>query len=108
MEVILNKLIDLDNQAKSKILQIKQKEENIETYISETLEKEKKVIDNRFLYKRKKIQEKYDNMFKEAKNRLNEEKYKQINILREKYGKPLKIKKVFYLNEESKRKRMKF
>lgn len=85
MEVILNKLIDLDNQAKSKILQIKQKEENIETYISETLEKEKKVIDNRFLYKRKKIQEKYDNMFKEAKNRLNEEKYKQINILREKY-----------------------
>lgn len=85
MEVILNKIIDLDNQAKSKILQIKQKEENIETYISETLEKEKKVIDNRFLYKRKKIQEKYDNMFEEAKNRLNEEKYKQINILREKY-----------------------
>ena len=30
------------------------------------------------------------------------------NILREKYGKPLKIKKVFYLNEESKRKRMEF
>jgi len=30
------------------------------------------------------------------------------NILREKYGKPLKIKKVFYLNEDSKRKRMEF
>ena len=28
------------------------------------------------------------------------------NILREKYEKPLKNKKVFYLNEESKRKRM--
>ena len=27
------------------------------------------------------------------------------NILREKYGKPLKIKKVFYLNKDSKRKR---
>ena len=30
------------------------------------------------------------------------------NILREKYGKPLKIKKVFYLNEESKKKRKEF
>ena len=30
------------------------------------------------------------------------------NILREKYDKPLKIKKVFYLNEEAKEKRMDF
>ena len=30
------------------------------------------------------------------------------NILKEKYGKPLKIKKVFYLNEDSKKKRMEF
>ena len=30
------------------------------------------------------------------------------NILRENYEKPLKIQKVFYLNEESKRKRIEF
>ena len=30
------------------------------------------------------------------------------NILKEKYGKPLKIKKVFYLNEDSKKKRLEF
>ena len=42
MDGILNKIINLDNQAKNKIIQIKQKEENIETYISETIEKEKK------------------------------------------------------------------
>ena len=30
------------------------------------------------------------------------------NILREKSGKPLKIKKIFYLNKEAKKKRMDF
>ena len=60
MDGILNKIINLDNQAKNKIIQIKQKEENIETYISETIEKEKKEIDSRFLYKRTVTQEKYD------------------------------------------------
>ena len=85
MDVILNKIINLDNQAKNKIIQIKQKEENIETYISETIEKEKKEIDSRFLYKRKITQEKYDKMFEESKKKLDEEKDKQINKIREKY-----------------------
>ena len=84
MDGILNKIINLDNQAKNKIIQIKQKEENIETYISETIEKEKKEIDSRFLYKRKVTQEKYDKMFEESKKRLDEEKEKQINKIREK------------------------
>ena len=30
------------------------------------------------------------------------------NILKEKYGKPIKIKKVFYLDEDSKKKRLDF
>ena len=41
MDLILNKIIDLDNAAKSKISEIKEKEENIETYISQKIEKEK-------------------------------------------------------------------
>ena len=103
MDGILNKIINLDNQAKNKIIQIKQKEENIETYISETIEKEKKEIDSRFLYKinievstlttqisenEQKLsnaQEKYDKMFEESKKKLDEEKDKQINKIREKY-----------------------
>ena len=60
MDLILNKIIDLDNAAKSKISEIKEKEENIETYISQQIEKEKELIDSRFLYKRKKTQEKYE------------------------------------------------
>lgn len=74
MDGILNKIINLDNQAKNKIIQIKQKEENIETYISETIEKEKKEIDSRFLYKRKITQEKYDKMFEESKKKLDRRK----------------------------------
>ena len=85
MDGILNKIINLDNQAKNKIIQIKQKEENIETYISETIEKEKNEIDSRFLYKRKITQKKYDKMFEESKKKLDEEKDKQINKIREKY-----------------------
>ena len=37
MEKILNEIINLDNRAKDKILKIKEKEENIENYISENI-----------------------------------------------------------------------
>ena len=67
MENIINKIIELDASAKNKILKIKEKEDNIETYISEQIEKEKEVIDSRFLFKKKKIQEKYDEMFEKRK-----------------------------------------
>ena len=85
MDLILNKIIDLDNAAKSKISEIKEKEENIETYISQQIEKEKELIDSRFLYKRKKTQEKYDEMLSQKTKELDEEKNRQISMLREKY-----------------------
>ena len=72
MDLILNKIIDLDNAAKSKISEIKEKEENIETYISQQIEKEKELIDSRFLYKRKKTQEKYDEMLSQKTKELDE------------------------------------
>ena len=85
MDLIINKIIDLDNAAKSKITSIREKEENIENYISEEIEKKKELIDSRYLYKRKNIQEKYNEMFEQKKKQLDEEKEKEINKLHEKY-----------------------
>ena len=81
MDNILGKIIELDDFAKNKIKTIKEKEENIETYIGEQIEKEKEIIDNRFLYKRKKLQEKYDEMFEKEKERLNNEKQQIIEMI---------------------------
>ena len=39
MDNILNKIIELDNTAKKRIMDIREKEENIETYISEEIDK---------------------------------------------------------------------
>mgnify|MGYP001257957207 CR=1 FL=1 len=59
LEMILNKIVALDEEAKQKITEIKEKEENIETYISEEIEKEKEKIDAKFLYKRKNLEIKF-------------------------------------------------
>ena len=45
MEDIINKIIELDNNAKNKINAIKEKEENIESYVNEKLQIEKEKID---------------------------------------------------------------
>ena len=74
MEEVINNLITIDNMAVNKIKQIKEKEDNIETYISERLEIEKKKIDSIYLYKRKVIQEKYDKMFEEKRILLEQDK----------------------------------
>ena len=48
-------------------------------------------------------------MFCIKKGKLKSETESQVNrILKEKYGKPLKIKKVFYLSEEAIVKRLEF
>lgn len=65
MDNILNKIIELDNSAKKKIMDIRKKEENIETYISEEIEKEKAKIDSKYLFKRKIMEEKYNDMFEQ-------------------------------------------
>ena len=85
MDNILNKIIELDNTAKKRIMDIREKEENIETYISEEIEKEKAKIDSKYLFKRKKMQEKYDEMFEQKKQELDSEKEKQISLIKEKY-----------------------
>lgn len=85
MDNILNKIIELDNTAKKRIMDIREKEENIETYISEEIEQEKAKIDSKYLFKRKKMQEKYDEMFEQKKQELDSEKEKQISLIKEKY-----------------------
>lgn len=85
LETIINKIIELDDMAKSKIKGIKEKEENIETYINEKLQIEKEKIDNKFLYKKKNMQEKYEVMFEQQKAKLDEDKQRRINNLQNKY-----------------------
>ena len=85
LENIINKIIELDEQAKRKIKTIKEKEENIEIYINEKLKIEKEKIDNKFLYKKRKIQKKYDLNFEQSKLKIDEYKKKQITELQKIY-----------------------
>ena len=51
---------------------------------------------------------KKDNILDKNGKNLSITKSQVNRILREKYGKPLKVRKVFYLNEEAKKKRLEF
>ena len=85
LEEIINKIINLDNKAKEKIKTIKEKEEKIESYINEQLQIEKDKIDGKFLYKKKNIQEKYDKLFEDRRQKLDQEKQNQIININQKY-----------------------
>lgn len=85
MEDVIKKIIEIDNYAKNKIKDIQKKQENIEGLIEKKLIEEKNKIDNRYAYKRKKIQEKYDQLFEIERNKLEENKQKQITKLQEVY-----------------------
>ena len=85
LEEIIKKLIEFDENAKNKINSIKQKEENIEEEINSKLKTEKEKIDNQYVFKRKNLKEKYDKIYQENCARINSEKEKQINYLRQKY-----------------------
>lgn len=85
LEEIIKKLIEFDEDAKNKINSVKQKEENIEEEINSKLKSEKEKIDNQYVFKRKSLKEKYDKIYQENCERINSEKEKQINYLRQKY-----------------------
>lgn len=85
MEEIIKQIINLDRNAVLKVKNIKEKEDNIEIYVNEKLKIERQKIDNRYLYKRKKIQEKYDLLFEKNKIELNQKKEDQIKKIDEKY-----------------------
>lgn len=85
LEEIINKIIELDNNAKRKIIEVKNKEDNIENYINERLIKEKEKADSQYAFKKKKFQEKYDFMYEQKIGLLEEKKEKKISELQEKY-----------------------
>lgn len=99
MDSVISKIIELDNISKKKIREIKEKEENIENYISEKIESEKEKIDSKYMYKRKILQEKYDAMLLEKKKIIDEETNRQINNIHENYEKNKQITLQKLLNE---------
>lgn len=85
LEEIIKKLIEYDENAKNRITSIKKIEENIEEEINVRLKSEKEKIDNQFVFKRKSLKEKYDRIYQENCERINKEKEKQIDYLKQKY-----------------------
>ena len=86
LEEIIKNLIDIDEKAKNKINEIHQKEDNIEEEINIKLKTEKEKIDSQYVLKKKSLKGKYDNIYQENCNRINEEKENQIAFLRQKYN----------------------
>ncbi len=85
LEEIIKKLIEFDENAKNKIISIQQKEDNIEEEISSRLKEEKEKIDNKFVFKKNNLREKYDRIYQENCERIDKEKQKQIEIIKQKF-----------------------
>ena len=85
MEEIIKSIIEIDEKAKDKINDIMQKEDNIEEEISNQLKLEKEKIDNQYVFKRKSLKERYDQIYQENCERINKEKEMQIESLKQKY-----------------------
>ena len=85
LEEIIKKLIEFDENAKNRIISIQQKEDNIEEEISSRLKEEKEKIDNKFVFKKNNLREKYDRIYQENCERIDKEKQKQIEIIKQKF-----------------------
>ena len=85
LEEIIKKLIEFDENAKNRIISIQQKEDNIEEEISSRLKEEKEKIDNKFVFKKNNLREKYDRIYQENCERIDKEKRKQIEIIKQKF-----------------------
>lgn len=85
-EDLINKLINLDNEAKHELKEIEEKEENIEYYINQKLTTEKAKIDNMYVFKKKNLQDSYDKKWEKEKQVLDEKKEQALSRLREKYN----------------------
>ena len=85
-EELINKLINLDNEAKHELKEIEEKEENIEYYINQKLTTEKAKIDNMYFFKKKNLQDGYDKKWEKEKQVLDEKKGQALGRLRERYN----------------------
>lgn len=85
MEEIIKRLIEFDEDAKNKIIGIKQKEDNLEEEINARLKAEKERLDDQFVFKKKILKEKYEKIYQENCEKIDIEKGKQIELLKQKY-----------------------
>lgn len=70
MEQIISELIQTDKQCKQALNELEKKEENIDNYISEELEKIKESINEKYQYKLNFKKSEYDRKIKEKKEEL--------------------------------------
>lgn len=70
MEQIISELIQTDKQCKQALNELEKKEENIDNYISEELEKIKESINEKYQYKLNFKKSEYDRKIKEKKEKL--------------------------------------
>lgn len=86
MEEIINKLLDIDNKAKSIMLEYQEKKNNLDVYISEEIAKRKKEIDSQYKFRIDFHKDEYIRKLNEKKNIMNEIKDKGIEELKESYN----------------------
>ncbi len=79
MEEIINKLLEIDNHAKSIILEYQEKKNNLDLYVSEEIAKRKREIDATYDFKIDFRKKEYKRLLEEKK--LAMEEIKQNGIL---------------------------
>ena len=85
MEEILNSLIQIDENCKSELNLIHQKEENIEFLVDNELSRRKTEIKTKFKFKIDMKKSEYDIKLNEFKNKLQEENKMQIEEIKNEY-----------------------
>lgn len=86
MEEIINKLLDIDNKAKSIMFEYQEKKNNLDVYISEEIAKRKKEIDSQYKFRIDFHKNEYIRKLNEKKNIMNEIKDNGISELKESYN----------------------
>lgn len=85
MEEILNSLILIDDNCKSELALVHQKEENIEFLVDNELSKRKTEIKTKFKFKIDMKKNEYDIKLSEFKNKIENEKNTQIEEIKNEY-----------------------
>ncbi len=85
MEEILNKLIDADLECQRALNQLKQKQQNIEYFINDELEKRKDEIKAKYKFKIDMRKHEYDVKLAENLQEIEQQKQKQMEKMKANY-----------------------
>lgn len=86
MEEIINKIIEIDNNAKSIIKEEKEKKDNFEEFIDSEFNTKKAVLDLQYKDEINKQKEKYNNMLEQKKIEEEENTKQEIDNIGKKYS----------------------